>query len=84
MNSRFVSRQVVDPSLLNAYGAVSINAVRAKRRKVLADVLNEANPGTSAYLPQSRAACGCHGVALCRKSDFGDLYHAQIAQNGHE
>jgi hypothetical protein len=52
---------------------------RAKRRKVLAEVMNEANPGTSAYVPQSRAACECHGVALCRKSDCWDLYHAQIA-----
>ena len=60
-------------------------APRAKRRKVLAEVMNEANPGTAAYLPQSRAACAYHGVALCRKSDFWDLYHhAQIAQNGHE
>ena len=59
-------------------------APRAKRRKVLAEVMNEANPGTSAYVPQSRAACECHGVALCRKSDCWDLYHAQIAQNGHE
>ena len=57
---------------------------RAKRRKVLAEVMNEANPGTAAYLPQSRAACACHDVALCRKSDCWDLYHAQIAQNGHE
>ena len=37
---------------------------RAKRRKVLAEVMNEANPGTAAYLPQSRAACACHGVVV--------------------
>ena len=75
------------PDLLYAYGAVEYQgsaAPRAKRRKVLAEVMSEANPGTSADVPQSRAACGCHGVALCLKSDCWDLYYAQIAPSGHE
>jgi hypothetical protein len=75
------------PGLLNAFGCREHQgsaAPRAKWRKMLAEVMSEANPGTSAYLPQSRTACECHGVALCRKSDCWDLYHGQIAQNEHE
>ena len=53
------------------------SAPRAKRRKVLAEIVNGVS---EAHLPQSRAACGCHGVALCRKGDCWDLYHTQIAE----
>ena len=52
-------------------------ARRAKSRKVLAEIVNEAQ----GYLPQTRAACCCHGVALCRKGDCWDLYHTQMAES---
>jgi hypothetical protein len=57
-------------------------APRAKRRKVLAEVTNGANQASQGYIPKTRAVCGCHGIALCRKSDFWDLYHSQLAHNG--
>jgi hypothetical protein len=52
---------------------------RAKRRKVLAEIPNGANLQQRAFVPQTRAACDCHGVPLCRKSDCWTLYHSQIA-----
>ena len=57
-------------------------APRAKKRKVLAEVTNRVNQAPQAYIPQTRAVCGCHGIALCRKSDCWDLYHSQLAHNG--
>jgi hypothetical protein len=57
-------------------------APRAKRRKVLEEITNEANLGPEIYIPQTRAVCACHGVALCRKSDCWDLYHSQLVHNG--
>jgi hypothetical protein len=55
-------------------------APRAKRRKVLAENPNAANQRSKPYVPQSRAACGCHGKPLCRKSDCWELYHASLDQ----
>jgi hypothetical protein len=56
-------------------------APRAKRRKVLAEDPNAANQRSKPYVPQSRAACGCHGKPLCRKSDCWDRYHASLDQS---
>jgi hypothetical protein len=47
-----------------------------RRRKVLAEITNGSKP----HLPQSRAACSCHGVALCRRGNCWTLYHTQIAE----
>jgi hypothetical protein len=60
---------------------VESRAPRAKRRKILGEVINGANQGFHSSIPRSRAACGCHRIALCRKSDCWDLYHSHLSRN---
>jgi hypothetical protein len=55
---------------------------KAKRRKVLAELPNGVNRRPRAFVPQTWAACNCHGTPLCRKGDCWTLYHCQLAQNG--
>ena len=61
---------------------LSHKANATKKRKVLAEVQNGAFPRPRAFVPQTWAACDCHGTPLCRKSDCWTQYHSQIAQNG--